>query len=173
MPPICYFPEFGSDRKTGAPVAPPTPPGVARVDLDAVFRRVPDLDEHFPGCRVYRADRLPIDLVVPDEPAPVGDRWPCHVFWALPPEPLGPVLRPDAGCVSGLPWIRQPDGHWEPAEFTIRPMLGHFGVPASVQANMLRRPSWRVRLRRIWDDHHEWVAVAVIISAALLVTVLK
>lgn len=41
------------------------------------------------------APALPIDVAVPDEPAPVGDRWPCHLFWAPPAEPLPPVLRPD------------------------------------------------------------------------------
>lgn len=38
---------------------------------------------------------LPIDLAEPDAPAPVGDRWPCHVFWAPLAEPLPPVLRVD------------------------------------------------------------------------------
>lgn len=41
------------------------------------------------------APPLPIDLAEPDAPAPVGDRWPCHLFFALPPEPLPAVLRQD------------------------------------------------------------------------------
>lgn len=170
MPPVCYFPEFGPDRKTGAPVAPPTPPGVVRVDLDAWNREW--VAAGCPIAPLHTLPPLPIHLVEPDEPAPVGDRWPCHVFWALPPEPLGPVLRPDAGRVSGLPWIRQPDGHWEPFApdsppvLSIRPLLDLYGVPVSAQAAMLRRPSWRARLRRLWDGYHEWIAVAVILLLA-------
>lgn len=106
------------------------------------------------------ATPLPIDLAEPDEPAPVGDRRPCHVFWAPLPEPLGPVLRPDSAC-------------YVPPPLSIRPLLDHFGVPASVQASMLRRPTLRARMRRIWDEYHEWIAAGVIIAAASLVTVLN
>jgi hypothetical protein len=67
---------------------------------------------------------LPIDLVEPDEPAPVGDRVPCHVFmpevpW---PAPVGPVIRmrprrerwllacPAAAPVAHAPDLLEPDG---------------------------------------------------------------
>lgn len=78
MPPVCYFPEFGPDRQTGAPVAPPTPPGVVRVDLDAWNREW--VAAGCPMAPLHTLPPLPIDLVEPDEPAPVGDRWPCHVL---------------------------------------------------------------------------------------------
>ena len=99
------------------------------------------------------APPLPIDLAEPDAPAPVGDRRPCHVFWAPMPEPLGPVLRPDAGR---LPF-----------------------TPAQIDAAMRRhiaestRAVRRARMRRIWDEYHEWIAAGVIIAAASLATVLN
>lgn len=38
---------------------------------------------------------LLVDVAEPDVPAAVGDRVPCHLFWAPLAEPLPPVLRPD------------------------------------------------------------------------------
>lgn len=38
---------------------------------------------------------LLVDVAEPDVPAAVGDRVPCHLFWAPPAEPLPPVLRVD------------------------------------------------------------------------------
>ena len=48
------------------------------------------------------ATPLPIDLVEPDAPAPVGDRFPCHLFapevcWPVPPEA---VLRADKPAIT-------------------------------------------------------------------------
>lgn len=145
-----YTPSPLDPGPSGAPVAPPTPPGVLRVDLDAMLREW--IRAGCPMVPLVTAP-LPIDLVEPDEPAPVGDRWPCHVFWAPMTEPLGPVLRPDSTCHA-------------PRPLSIRPLLDHFGVPVSVQASMLRRPTLRARLRRFWDAYHEWIAVAVILAAA-------
>jgi hypothetical protein len=94
---------------------------------------------------------LPITLAEPDAPAPVGDPVPCHLFWALPPEPLPPVLRPDSGMVSLwdalTPWLEADlDDEPEP-------------VPAG----------WRATLRRLWDAYHEWFAVAAVIALASVV----
>lgn len=132
---------------------------------------------------------LPINLAEPDAPQPQCDRVPCHLFapevaW---PEPLPPVLRndnPGRAPFYVYPREKCPEcpGHCSDAwdcghrvgslesrrpDFTIRPLLGHYGVPDSVQAAMLRRPSWRVRLRRIWIDWHEWItATAILLWAA-------
>lgn len=134
------------------PAAPivPCPPGVRHVDLDAVLRRAGDVP----------SPPLPIDLVEPDEPAPVGDRWPCHVFWAPLPDPLGPVLRPDAGRVMGAAWIRMPDGQWR--RFTPDEVAAAMHRDVVVSARAVRR----ARLRRFWDAYHEWIAVAVILAVA-------
>lgn len=204
-----YIPSPLDPGPSGAPVAPPTPPGVLRVNLDAMLRiggkttltheqqaildaslmtRSPELDQYFSDSRVYRmvgrAAPLPIDLVEPDEPAPVGDRWPCHVFWAPMPEPLGPVLRKDRAPAGSLldalgpwleadlpaepleagpacdPWIRMPDGQWR--RFTPDEVAAAMQRDVIVSARAVRR----ARLRRFWDAYHEWIAVAVILAVA-------
>lgn len=53
---------------------------------------------------------LPVTLIEPHAPAPVGDRWPCHWFspeveW---PAPVGPVLRRDRP-VAALPRPVRPE----------------------------------------------------------------
>lgn len=77
---------------------------------------------------------MPIDVAVPDEPAPVGDRWPCHLFWAPLAEPLPPVLRPDRAPAGSLldalgPWLQagRPMGPleagpaYDPTEHAVQP----------------------------------------------------
>lgn len=187
-----YIPSPIDPGPSGAPVAPPTPPGVLQVDLDAKLRsggqpeltpgqqaifdavpmvRAPELDQYFSNSRVYRvvgrAAQLPIVLV-----EPVGDRWPCHVFWAPMPEPLGPVLREDrapaGSLLDALGFWLEADLPDEPPPPSIHPPLSHSGVPASVP----RRPPLRARLSRFWEDYHEWIAVAVILAAAATAAVL-
>jgi len=126
------------------------------------------LPTHYSGL----ASRLVVDVAEPDA-APTGDRWPCHFFepdvdWPL---PLPPVLRADRAPAGSLldalsGWVESDLG--PSSGFTVRPLLDHFGVPDATQSGMLRSPGLRARLLDFWGTHHEWVTVAVLVSAALL-----
>lgn len=113
---------------------------------------------------------LLVDVAEPDAPAPVGDRVPCHLFWAPPADPLPPVLRRDRAPVvhrvgvtdPARVLLEVPDGlglqPFDPAR------LAAWQAPPPPPP----RRSW---LRRLWDDHHEWItvgAILVVAAAALL-----
>lgn len=129
--------------------------------------RAQGLDRFFLGGRVHpsTAGPLPIDLAEPDAPAPVGDRVPCHLFWAPPAEPLPPVLRRDrAPAVHRV-------GVTDPARVLLEVPDG-LGLqpfdPARLAAWKAKReaPPRRSWLRRLWDDHHEWITVGAILVLA-------
>lgn len=124
------------------------------------------------------------DLAEPDAPAPVGDRVPCHLFWAPPAEPLPPVLRRDRAPAGSLldalgPWLEADldaappaaVGVTDPARVLLEVPDG-LGLqpfdPARLSAWQAPPPppprrSW---LRQVWDDHHEWIAVGLILALA-------
>ena len=84
---------------------------------------------------------MPIDLVEPEEPAPAGDRVPCHLFmpdvaW---PRPLGPVLRSDACRLRAATQLPRPDLSAELLE------VPEFGV-ALVTALSISLTFWLVAL---------------------------
>lgn len=127
---------------------------------------------------------LLVDVAEPDAPAPVGDRVPCHLFWAPPAEPLPPVLRADRAPAGSLldalgPWLEADldaappaaVGVTDPARVLLEVPDG-LGLqpfdPARLAAWQAPPPppprrSW---LRQVWDDHHEWIAVGLILALA-------
>lgn len=127
---------------------------------------------------------LMVDLAEPDAPAPVGDRVPCHLFWALPAEPLPPVLRRDRAPAGSLldalgPWLEADldaappatVGVTDPARVLLEVPDGRGLLlfdPARLSAWLTDAPapSRRSWLRRLWDDHHEWITVGAILVVA-------
>lgn len=148
--------------------------------------RAQGLDRFFLGGRSHpsAAEPLPIDLAEPDAPAPVGDRVPCHLFWAPPADPLPPVLRRDRAPAGSLldalgPWLEADldaappaaVGVTDPARVLLEVPDGRGLLPfdpARLSAWLTDAPppprrSW---LRQVWDDHHEWITVGLILALA-------
>lgn len=96
---------------------------------------------------------FPVELAEPD-PIPAGDPFPFHLLDAELQAPLPPVLREDApppvllNCSDGLGWT----------PFTQSRFNAWLTSPIKP-----RRPGF---LRRLWDEHHEWIAVGAILVLA-------
>lgn len=94
-------------------------------------------------------------------PAPAGDVVPAHLFEVLPAEPLGPVLRPDAGLVPPTIRIKITAAELDAA-------LDRLAAASALGARAERPSSIRARIRAAWAEYHEWIAAAAIIALVLL-----
>lgn len=122
----------------------------------------PDLDQFFPGSRVFRRASDAggfnvhqfVDVVVPD--FVVGDAVPDHLFYAPLPEPLPPILRAD----------RAPAG-------SLLSALQDFDADDRFFDDLHGSAAPRSLLASAWAAHHEWIIAGAFILGALAVALFK
>lgn len=134
------------------------------------INRRTDLDEFFPGHRVYkRTPEMPVQFVEPEpDEYERGDGMQRHMDMdeVEHREPLGAVLRDDSPDEVARYRIKfrahphTPEGSYP--QMSIGPLLDHFGVPRET----FLPPARKSFLSRTWDRYHEWIAAGVIIFVA-------
>lgn len=141
--------------------ADPLPIDVAVPDQDPAAFAVWDDILTPAGCRVAASAFGLTAIGGPGAPAPAGDVVPAHLFEVLPAEPLGPVLRPDAGLVPPTIRIKITAAELDAA-------LERHAAASALGARAERTISIRARIRAVWAEYHEWIAAAAIIALVLL-----